>query len=135
MTMSDNDIELDALEAFTETLENITLSLYAQDKQTNMKAVAIGVLSTLRDFGWELVKSDGQSTNGIEEAKEALARSKRDHVRTGAQSAVAYALQGILAILIEQQQNSGLDAPFLGDLDSPFKGPDEKLWGGEGARG
>lgn len=132
--MSDNDIELDALEAFAEVLENITLSLYAQDKQTNMKAVAIGVLSTLRDFGWTLTRGDDGSA--VQEAREALARSKSEHVRTGAQSAVAYAVQGILAILIGQQENSsGLDAPFLGDLDSPFKGPDEKLWGGEGARG
>ena len=136
---------VDALEAFTEVLENVTLSLYATNKQTNMKEVATQVLSTLNQFGWQLYPVEGakvRSAKAIEEAREYLARSKSEHVRTGAQSSMAYALQGILGILIEQQENSW-DAPcdcFAGmpkiDLAKEDDDmPDQGLWGGKGARG
>jgi hypothetical protein len=138
----------DVTAVFTEVLEGITIALYAQNKKTTMKDVAAAVLTDLGKRGIGLYPVDGakvEHAKAIEECREYLARSKSEHVRVGAQSAMAYAAQGILAALILQQE-SQFDTPcdcFAGMPDmapvllqeKESDEPNMGIWGGGGAKG
>jgi len=122
--MSENISGTDALDAFVEVLESVTMSLYATDRKTNMRTVATEVLTVLGQFGWELRKIN--EDNPIDDARKLLAESK-------AMKSSTQALQGILTVLIAQQEN-----PYYVYASSPAEDndtPDQGLWGGQGARG
>ena len=140
--MSENPSETDALDAFAEVLENVTLSLYAGNKKTNMRDVATMVLSTLGQFGWVLMREDEAGAHELHDKAIGFAKQCLEDSMTAqahdVQVSIAVALRGMLAVLIEGQENSlpGLDKIFMGPLeDTTNSGPDQGLWGGGGARG
>jgi hypothetical protein len=127
--MSKEGENLTAIEAFTEVLESVTMSLYATDKKTDMRTVATEVLSVLNQFGWDL-HSVSAPSKAIEFAEQCLTDSiTAQSIDAGTSTAVA--LRGILAILIEQQKNSQDES----GPEEPDDTPDSQLWGGQGAKG
>lgn len=125
-------------EVFAYTLEAVTLALYAENKQTTMKEVAASVITELSKVGVYLHDSPHpptETTTAIEQAREYLRKSKTEHARTGAQSAAAVCLQGILTIMIAQQEHSEANE-FAGiSLPEEQSTPMQGLWGGGGAKG
>jgi hypothetical protein len=72
-------------------------------------ALARQLLSALAQRGWVLYRAEGgkvRNKTAIAQAREHLRASESRFVRTGAEASMAESLQGILLMLIEQQETT-----------------------------
>lgn len=98
--------ELSALDVLTESLDSLELLTRSAPSRYipgATKAAAAEMLSTLGQFGWQLVPIEAPQT-AIAKAEELLTRSSSVLGNVGGQASTAVALQGILTLQIERHR-------------------------------